>query len=140
MEVVADDCFGKLGRFRWNPSGWVIPDDGRNRGRTKGTVSNVGYNPSRVKLDRCGLSGCGEVHWNLPPAELYELALRAGEGTLADNGAIVCTTGDHTGRSPNDKFFVEEPGSRDEIWWGKVNSPISEGQFDLLHRHAGDGR
>jgi len=99
-------------------------------------VSSLGYNPSRVGIDRCGLTGCGEVYWNLPPAELYEHALRGGEGTLADNGAIVCTTGKHTGRSPNDKFFVEEPSSRDEIWWGKVNAPISEGQFDLLHSHV----
>jgi phosphoenolpyruvate carboxykinase (ATP) len=67
---------------------------------------------------------------------LYEHALRAGEGTLADNGAIVCTTGEHTGRSPDDKFFVEEPGSRNEILWGKFNAPISEGHFDLLHRHV----
>ncbi len=99
-------------------------------------MSNIGYNPSRVGLDRCGLRGCGEVYWNLPPTVLYEHALRAGEGTLADNGAIVCTTGEHTGRSPDDKFFVEEPGSRNEILWGKFNAPISEGHFDLLHRHV----
>ena len=99
-------------------------------------VGNVGYNPSRVGLDRCGLSGCGEVCWNLPPAELCEQALRAGEGTLADNGAIVCTTGEHTGRCPKDKFFVEEPGSRNEIWWGKVNVSISEENFDVLHRRV----
>ncbi len=108
----------------------------RNRGRRGLAVSNVGYNVSQVGLEHCGLGGSGGGFWNLPPAELCEHALRAGEGILADSGAIVCTTGEHTGRSPEDKFFVEEPGSRDEIWWGKVNAPISEKHFELLHRHV----
>ncbi len=97
-------------------------------------MSNLGYNPSRVGLDRCGLNDCGEVYWNLPPAELYDHALRAGEASRADNDALVCSTGVHTGRSPSDKFFVEEPGSRGEIHWGKVNAPMSEQHFDALHR------
>ena len=99
-------------------------------------MSTHGYSPSSVGLDRHGLIEPSEVYWNLPPAELYEHALSAREGLLAANGAIVCTTGAHTGRSPKDKFIVEEPGSRDAIWWGKVNKPISEAHFDALHRRV----
>lgn len=99
-------------------------------------MSDKGYSPSRNGLDRHGLCDVGDLFWNLPPAELYEHALTAGEGVLADNGAIVCSTTPHTGRSPNDKFFVEEASSKEHIWWGKVNKPVSEAHFDALHKHV----
>lgn len=95
-----------------------------------------GYSPSSYGLDHHGITEAAEVHWNLPPAELYEHAIRAGEGMLAETGAIVCATGPHTGRSPNDKFFVEEPQTRERIWWGPVNRPISERCFEALHRRV----
>lgn len=93
-----------------------------------------GYSPSRIGLDKHGIETCGDVFWNLSRAELYEHAVRNGEGTLAHNGALVCETGEHTGRSPNDKFIVEEPSSKDAIGWGAVNKPISQANFDGLHR------
>ena len=43
---------------------------------------------------------------------------------LAAHGPLVATTGQHTGRSPNDKFIVKEPSSADKVWWGKVNRPM----------------
>ena len=46
--------------------------------------------------------------WNLSPAELYEAALARREGQLTRDGAISCTTGVHTGRSPKDKFIVRD--------------------------------
>jgi len=67
---------------------------------------------------------------NLSPAELVERAVGAGEGRFASNGALVCMTGDRTGRSPKDKYLVEHPDSKDNIWWGSVNKPINEAQFD----------
>ena len=72
------------------------------------------------------------VRANLPTAELYEDAIRRGEGLLAADGPLVVRTGKHTGRSPEDKFIVDEPGSRDKIWWGPVNRPISEDHYDRL--------
>ena len=69
-------------------------------------MSALGYTPSSVGLDRHGITESGDVYWNLSPAELYEHALRASEGRIAAGGGIVCTTGAHTGRSPNDKFIV----------------------------------
>jgi phosphoenolpyruvate carboxykinase (ATP) len=72
------------------------------------------------------------VRSNLPTAELYEDAIRHGEGLLAAEGPLVVRTGKHTGRSPQDKFFVDEPSSHDKIWWGPVNRPISEAHYDRL--------
>ncbi len=69
---------------------------------------------------------------NQSVAELYEDAIRHGEGLLAADGPLVVRTGRHTGRSPQDKFIVDEPSSHDKIWWGTVNRPISEAHYDRL--------
>ncbi len=72
------------------------------------------------------------VRANLGTPELYEHAVRRGEATLTDRGALAVVTTPHTGRSPKDKFVVQEPGSAGEIWWDK-NAPLSEAHFDALH-------
>ncbi|MFL5711277.1 MAG: phosphoenolpyruvate carboxykinase (ATP) [Chloroflexota bacterium] len=72
------------------------------------------------------------VRPNLPTAELYEDAIRHGEGLVAADGPLVVRTGKHTGRSPQDKFIVDEPASHDKIWWGSVNRPISEEHYERL--------
>jgi phosphoenolpyruvate carboxykinase (ATP) len=69
---------------------------------------------------------------NLSTAELYEDAIRAGEGLVAAEGPLVVRTGRHTGRSPEDKFIVREASSQDKIWWGTVNRPISEEHYERL--------
>src|SRR5512144_643064 len=69
---------------------------------------------------------------NLSSAELYEDAVRAGEGLIAAEGPLVVRTGKHTGRSPQDKFIVREPGSASKIWWGDVNRPIALEHYDRL--------
>jgi phosphoenolpyruvate carboxykinase (ATP) len=84
-------------------------------------------------LEALGIVRSGRVHWNLSPAALYEEALRREEGTLAAEGPLVCRTGQHTGRSPNDKFVVREPSSEQHVRWGEVNRPIDEARFDLVH-------
>ena len=78
-------------------------------------------------------SGVGRiVRSNLSTAELYEDAIRAGEGIVAAEGPLVVRTGKHTGRSPQDKFIVKEPGSANKIWWGEVNRPIALEHYDRL--------
>ena len=72
------------------------------------------------------------MHVNLTAAALYEHAIRRAEGVIAADGPLVCRTGAHTGRSPNDKFVVEEPSSADNIWWGKVNKPMQAAHYDAL--------
>ncbi len=86
------------------------------------------------ELEGQGLRTSGQVFWNLGTAALYEHAIRRGEGQLAKDGPLVCNTGAHTGRSPNDKFVVKEPSSEAHVHWGKVNKPIDQAQFDLLKR------
>jgi phosphoenolpyruvate carboxykinase (ATP) len=83
-------------------------------------------------LDAHGIDA-GHVYWNLPTARLYEEAVQRREGVLAAEGPLVCLTGQHTGRSPKDKFIVEEPSSRERIWWGP-NRPLSEAHFAALER------
>src|ERR1051326_2697680 len=83
-------------------------------------------------LDREGIR-TDRVKWNLSTAALYEEAIRKQEGVIAAEGPIVCRTGSHTGRSPNDKFTVKEPGSEKQIAWGKVNKPLEQAQWDALH-------
>ena len=74
----------------------------------------------------------GSLLANLSIAELYERAIAAGEGEIAADGPLVVRTGQHTGRSPKDKFVVREPWSQDKVWWGEVNHEISEQNYDRL--------
>lgn len=101
-----------------------------------------GNAPSRIGLDQCGITSCRHAFWNLTPAELIETCITRGEAHLADNGSLVVKTGKYTGRSPNDKFIVEEPSSKDRIAWGKVNRPLPAARFASLHdrmtRHLSD--
>ncbi len=83
-------------------------------------------------LERHGIDPSGEVLRNPTTAQLYTDALRRGDGQLADGGPLVVDTGRFTGRSPQDKFVVREPGSEDRIAWGDVNRPIEETSFDGL--------
>ena len=69
---------------------------------------------------------------NLSTAELYEHAVRNGEGIISAHGSLVVRTGKHTGRSPKDKFVVEEPSSAHKVWWGEINQPLSEAHYDRL--------
>jgi phosphoenolpyruvate carboxykinase (ATP) len=85
-------------------------------------------------LEALGIVRSGRVHWNLSAPVLYEEALRRGEATLAADGPLVCRTGQHTGRSPNDKFVVREPSSDSHVHWGAVNRPVDEAKFEALHR------
>ena len=101
-------------------------------------MSTLGKYISSHGLDHHGLNPSKDVYWNLAASELVEQAIQRGEGHLSVGGALVTDTGHHTGRSPNDKFTVEEPFSKDKIWWGKVNRPISEENFRVLRKEVVD--
>ena len=72
------------------------------------------------------------THRNLSTAELYEHAVRNGEGLISAHGSLVVRTGKHTGRSPKDKFVVREPSSVDKVWWGEINQPLAEARYDRI--------
>ncbi|HIE94376.1 MAG TPA: phosphoenolpyruvate carboxykinase (ATP), partial [Acidobacteria bacterium] len=90
------------------------------------------------RLEAVGIVDPASVFWNLSTAALYEEAIARREGTVVAGGPIVCRTGQHTGRSPNDRFLVEEPTSAGNIDWGTVNRPMSGDCFDAVHRLIGE--
>ncbi len=85
--------------------------------------------PQASSAETIDLSGA-RVKKNLSVAQLVEEALARNEGVLASNGALVCKTGDRTGRSPKDKHLEDVSSYHDKIWWGAVNMPVTSAQFD----------
>ncbi|HBG97321.1 MAG TPA: phosphoenolpyruvate carboxykinase (ATP) [Rhodobacteraceae bacterium] len=79
-----------------------------------------------------GAAGRHIAHDNLLEPDLLAEAVRRGEGELGLGGALLVATGDHTGRSPNDKFVVRTPSLEDTIWWDN-NAPMTPAHFDRLH-------
>src|SRR5215216_6632628 len=89
---------------------------------------------SSYGLENHGLQDLNAVYWNLSTASLYEAALQRREGRIAHLGPLVVRTGQHTGRVPNDKFIVREPSSEGKIWWGEVNRPIEQEQYEAIRQ------
>ena len=87
-----------------------------------------------LDLSYLGIIESKAVYHNLPVSKLTEFALARGEGKLTNTGALVVKTGKYTGRSPEDRFVVDEPSIHDEIAWGKVNVPISSEKFENIYR------
>lgn len=96
------------------------------------TLSQASSVRSNYGLEQQGILHTGRQFWNLSTPALYEESVRRREGLISNYGAFVVQTGQHTGRSPQDKFVVREHTSADEIWWGKVNRPLSEHRFETL--------
>ncbi len=95
-------------------------------------MMEIGKRNPACGIDASGLKDLGKVHYNLGAAELYEESLRRGEAELTAHGALLARTGQHTGRSPKDKFIVEDETTKPRIWWDN-NKPMSRENFDLLH-------
>ncbi|MCL5997797.1 MAG: phosphoenolpyruvate carboxykinase [Chloroflexi bacterium] len=89
---------------------------------------------SRYGLENHGFANVHSVYWNLSTPQLYEEAIQRREGRLAHLGPLVVRTGQHTGRSPNDKFIVREPTSEDKVWWGKINRPFDPEHYAALNK------
>ena len=96
-------------------------------------MNEFGTKPTNADLKSIGLERVSDAFWNLEPAELVEHILMNGQGELADSGAIAIDTGEFTGRSPKDKFCVKDAKTENTVWWGDVNFPISQENFDRLH-------
>ncbi|MBP1851817.1 phosphoenolpyruvate carboxykinase (ATP) [Rhizobium halophytocola] len=90
------------------------------------------FNPDNG-VARLGLKDAARVYYNLTPNKLYEETIRRGEAVLTADGAVCADTGQHTGRSPKDKFVVRDEMTEGQIWWDN-NKPMSPDQFELLRQ------
>jgi phosphoenolpyruvate carboxykinase (ATP) len=109
------------------PSQFILP---YRRGGMDTTVR-------KMVLERLGLSDIRSVRENLPAARLVEESIRRGEARLSASGALVAETGERTGRSPTDRFIVENALTRDRVAWGAVNKPYPSENFRrILDRAA----
>jgi phosphoenolpyruvate carboxykinase (ATP) len=81
-----------------------------------------------------GMAPDTDTYLNSSAAILAQEAVTRGEGRLVAGGALAVITAPYTGRSPKDKYIVREPSTGGDIWYGKVNNPLEEATFELLHR------
>ncbi len=93
---------------------------------------STGIDAVTTQLAGMGLHNLGDIHYNLTAPELVEQALMFEEGILSEHGALCVNSVPYTGRRANDKFVVEEDGSKGDVWWGKVNKPFSVEKFNAL--------
>jgi len=87
---------------------------------------------SAMTLEHQGISGLGAVYYNMAEHDLMQSAVARGEGRILPGGALLATTGKHTGRSPKDKFIVRTPDVAPHIWWDN-NAAMEPDAFDQLH-------
>ena len=94
-------------------------------------MKQLRHNPDN-RLDRHGITGLGAAWYNQTEPALLQAALVRGEGVLGRGGALLVTTGSHTGRSPKDKYVVRTALTENTIWW-ENNAAMSADAFDRLH-------
>src|SRR4051812_23885933 len=85
----------------------------------------------RHSLDSLGFRNLNFLSWNACAGQLYERAVIRREGLAANGGALVVSTGSHTGRSPNDKFIVRDDTTENTIWWSN-NKAMTPQHFAAL--------
>ena len=83
-------------------------------------------------LDKLGLENIGKVYYNLSYDELQAHEVNKNECQISSTGTAMCDTGIFTGRSPKDKYFVDQSPSNEHISWGKINRKIDKDKFDKL--------
>lgn len=96
-------------------------------------MENIGV-PGKYGLENYGIKNAGKIYWNAQPAILVAEAVKRNEGVLSPDGALMAATGERTGRSPKDKFIVDN-GTEEEkkINWSSVNVKISPEKFEKLY-------
>lgn len=88
---------------------------------------------STFGVEYLGFHNLNKIFWNLSSSNLVEQVIKKNEGCLSNDGAVLVSTGKHTGRSPNDKFIVDyNDKTHEKIWWGKVNCPLPPEKFHLI--------
>ncbi len=105
------------------------------------TMQELGVRNPAQGLTAMSIHTNGTVRYNFAAEALYEEALGRGEAVKTAHGALRALTGQHTGRSPKDKFVVRDENTEGHIWWDN-NKALSREHFDALHAdmlaHAGE--
>ena len=83
-------------------------------------------------LDKAGIRNPRCVYYNMVIPQLLEEAIKREEGILTSTGAFNVLTGKYTGRSPQDRYIVNDEVTHDSIDWGKINVPIEPEKFERL--------
>ena len=96
-------------------------------------MNNYGRKAENANLEDIGLNNLGNVFWNLSPAELVEETILNQMGVLTPTGALSVDTGEFTGRSPKDRFIVEDAETSTNVWWGEINKKFDLEKFDALY-------
>jgi phosphoenolpyruvate carboxykinase (ATP) len=99
-----------------------------------------------ISLEQYGILNSQEVIHNPSFELLYKEELNPNlegyeRGQLTELGAVNVMTGEFTGRSPEDKYIVEDAVTRDTIWWTSDkakndNKPISEDTWNALKKNT----
>ena len=79
-----------------------------------------------------GIKNPKNVYWNLSVSELYSEITERNEGSICEGRTLIVTTGQHTGRSPQDSFIVKNSTTENSVDWGAVNKPFPSDAFDAL--------
>ncbi len=85
-----------------------------------------------ISLTSYGIQS-SKVHYQLSSEELHKITVEKNQGVTVNSGALAVNTGEFTGRSPKDRFIVEDAITKDEIWWGDINIPFESDKFDKLY-------
>ncbi|RLD91381.1 MAG: phosphoenolpyruvate carboxykinase (ATP) [Bacteroidetes bacterium] len=96
-------------------------------------------------LESYGISDVKELFYNLSYDELHEHEIHPenegfAQGKVTNTGTAAVDTGIFTGRSPKDKYIVEEETSKHNIWWkneqrkSSDNKPLSEEHYQYLKK------
>lgn len=83
------------------------------------------------QMEAFGLSP-SKVHRNLPVEKLVEASVQKNEGIVTSTGSLAVKTGKYTGRSPDDRFIIDDDETHDNVDWGKINHPFPIDRFDKI--------
>ncbi|MEN3323320.1 phosphoenolpyruvate carboxykinase (ATP) [Mariniflexile soesokkakense] len=95
-------------------------------------MMNYDQIPKTVSLEKYGIKN-SKIKYQLSPEKLHAIAVEKGQGVEASSGALAVNTGEFTGRSPKDRFIVEDDITRERVWWGNINIPFDAAKFDALY-------
>lgn len=88
---------------------------------------------TKISLNTYGIKS-EKVNYNLSSETLHDICLKKNLGKESDLGALAIHTGEFTGRSPKDRFIVKDEITKNKIWWGDINIPFNEDNFDALYK------